>query len=457
MWNPDIRSRQTCRIALLASPLLALGSLSPSPRLAAQQSAAALTLRNVTVIDVTDGRSLLDQTVVVTGNRISMMGPTGQVAVPKGARIVDARGKYLVPGFWDMHAHLNEVALKWYPVFIAHGVTGLREMAQRFVGGVDSFRVWQREVAAGTRVGPRVVGPSADFNYSRRSRQDGLYRISAQTPEEVVRAVDSLKRAGIAFVKMHDEGYPPDLYRILMREARRVGLPVVGHYPTKVPIDEVGDSGQRSIEHVFNHPCWTKRRDSVAAEQVCAALAKTFIRNTTWLAPTISRHWEGYWDRKQLDQFPSLLQFIGKMRRLGVTTFLAGTDWNGRDAPGRHQAFRGGVSTLDEMVFFRMAGLTPLEALQTATLNPAKLFNATDSLGTVAQGKVADLVLLDADPLVDIENVMKIHAVIANGRYFDRAMLDALDRGFKSDQGLIAAHRLAEREAKATVPAAPVP
>jgi hypothetical protein len=309
------------------APLSAQQSV-PAPKTVATHSAAAVTLvfKDVTVVDVTDGRLLPEQTVVIAGNRVQALGPAGrnQVRVPAGAQVVDARGKYLIPGLWDMHVHVKtpgapppqEHEGPFYSAFVAHGVTGIRELGQRFQGGADSFRVWQREVAAGTRVGPRAVGPSIDLT-------DGMdNRVSIQTPEDARRIIDSLRAAGMVFLKYHG-GSTPELYFAMAREARRTGLPFVGHLPRGVTEVEAADSGQRSIEHVNEHKtCWSalNKSDSVAIQERCSPAAAAFIRNGTWLTPTLVT-FHHYGRPAESGQ-----SFVRIMRHHGVTKFLSGSD-----------------------------------------------------------------------------------------------------------------------------------
>ena len=371
---------------------------------------AALVLRGMTVVDVTTGHRLPAQTIVIAGTHVRAVGAERAIRVPSGARVIDARGKYLIPGLWDMHAHVEDFQSRWYPIFIANGVTGLRELAQRFPFGADSFRVWQRAVAAGTRVGPRVVGPSADIQA----------QLQVHTVDEARHVIDSLKAAGDAFLKLHDEFMRPALFFAIAAEARRVGLPFVGHVPQGVTVTEAVDSGQRSIEHVNENKGCLENPEFLLdtfpepfTERRCAPAAAAYVRNGAWMVPTLVTYYGGYIGDAQ--------QFVRMMHRMGVQV-LAGTDvglpW-----------LLPGFSLHEELELLVGAGLTPLEALQTATLNPAKFFHATDSLGTIAPGKLADLVLLTADPLADIRNTVRIAGVVANGRYFDRAALDTLLAG----------------------------
>jgi hypothetical protein len=397
-----------------------------SPRLPVTHSTSsaptALALKNVTVIDVTDGRRLPDQTVLVVANRIQAVGPTNQVKVPADAKVVDAQGKFLVPGFWEMHAHIDDDVDRQYPLLIANGVTGVREMAQRGQFP-DSFRVWQREVMAGTRVGPRAYGPSAD-----------LSTFAIQGPEDVVRIVDSLKAAGDVFIKFHGSPQENPVFLPVMNEARKVGIPVVGHLPPEgVSNIEAVDSGFMGVEHVNGYYDCVERPDkpSIPADSLakeCAAIAQAYIRHGTWYTPTItidyyryflgSEHAIGSADPRVFADYQAYLRTL---YRLGVRRFLTGTDCpvDGDQACG--------FTLLQELVILGETGLPPLDVLQAATLHPAQYIGGADSLGTVAAGKLADLVLLDADPLADIHNVLKIRAVVANGRYFDRPELDKMD------------------------------
>jgi hypothetical protein len=339
-----------------------------------------------------------------------------------------------------MHMHIRKAhnGAGMYSQLIANGVTGIREMAQRYPHGTDSFRLWQREVAAGTRVGPRAIGPSVDLPYN----------VSIPTLADVPRVIDSLQAAGMVFLKVHDKirsDRQRQIFWATLREARRVGLPVVGHVPARgVTEMEAADSGMRSVEHInSNHTCWHAvvyaDGDSAAIDQACRQTVQAYLRNGTWFTPTLQIHL-----RKQAgkpDARRWMFNAVRELHRLGITKFLAGSD----------EMYCGGFPLLRELVFLNAAGLTPVEALQAATLNPATFLAATDSLGTVAPGKLADLVLLDQNPLADLLNILTIRAVVANGRYFDRAALDALDpEGVQRIRAFLA-------QPRAAIPGSPTP
>lgn len=394
-------------------------------------TATSLVFDRVTIVDVVRGKLLPAQRLVITGTRIQAVGDMGAVKVPKGAQVVDARGKYLIPGLWDMHGHVFSYPDIMYPLFVAYGVTGVRELGQRGrFFGADSFRLWQREIAAGTRVGPRVPGPSFDLDFGDCTVDIPTWD-SRTTPDQARRVVDTIRAAGFAFIKVHGGG-TRTTYFAMAAEARRRRIPFAGHLPEYVTPIEASDSGQRSFEHmnVPMAPCtlWhdsTVTKSETEIERECAALADRLVRNGTWFIPTLGiLSAERAPDSSFVVKMSPITQDRGRlMHRVGIP-MLAGTDVN--DLFGLHQFLTPGISLHDELALFVQIGMTPLEALRTATINPAQYWRATDSLGTVESGKLADLVLLDADPLVDIHNTTRIHAVVANGRYFHRAALDIL-------------------------------
>ena len=437
----------------------------PTPRV------VPLVFDEVTVIDVVHGTVVPAQRVVVVGNRIRTMGNPDTITIPRGAQIIDARGKYLMPGLWDMHVHTT--AYVPYPLLIANGITGIRD-AWSYVP-LDTLRQWQREILAGTRVGPpRQLLSGAAIDGPQCVESTGHACVTDAAAAR--RVVDSLTTAGATWIKTYN--LSASLYFAVAAEARRVGVPFGGHVDDPAPgltAEIASDSGARIVDHVQ----WSGGLDTLcygprATVARCQRVADRFRHNTTWSVPT-------------LIAIPTFLTSVGmsspgpapyltERAQQVFETFLrrAHEFWDGQTLPARwlsnptestristtadtnpRQAFRGfaimqqvnlpivagtdidvgpekiwlappGFALHAELAMDVANGLTPLHALQSATLNPANLLRATDSLGTVASGKLADLVLLDANPLVDITNTTTIRAVVANGRYFDRAALDQL-------------------------------
>lgn len=436
-----------------------------------------LALEGVNVIDVRAGRLLANQTVVVEGRRIASVGPAAQARVPEGAQRVDGRGRYLIPGLWDMHVHsaYPGVDAQFAPLYIANGVTGVREM----FGTVAGVQSWQARSQRGEW--PQLVG-SGHIMDGARPIWPGSVRVT--NADDAGRAVDSLLAAGADFIKVYNR-LSRAAYFEAGEQARRRGSYLAGHVPDAVTAAEASDAGQRTIEHLSGIP-WdcAAAGDRIRAARVAAAADSTIAampaaqqaqltlgtqegarcdaviaklaRNRTWNVPTLvvqrSMGWlddstftadprlkymnrmltngwnwrndfrlrtrtpEDWANAKRLYQLS--VELLGRMHRAGVP-LLAGTDViNPFAFPG--------FSLHDELELLVRAGLSPAEALRTATLNPAIFLEATESMGTVEAGKRADLVLLDANPLEQITNTQKIRAVVLNGRYHDRAALDAL-------------------------------
>jgi len=481
-------ARSTMGLASLALVSVTLGSLAGySTVVRSQQPAviAPLVFDGVTVIDVQWGRRLPAQRVVIVGNRIQAVGNARGVQVPAGARVVDARGKYLIPGLWDMHTHLVRPADSdlFHPLFIANGVTGIRDAWS--VTYIDTLLLWRREILAGTRVGPPrqlISGVALDEAGNKPCRRkQGTGHLCVTDPADARHVVDSLKAVGADMIKTYE--LERTMYFAIAAEARRVGIPFGGHLnPGVATAIEASDSGARILDHVntagdLNGICWaTKAKMGRASVAQCRPVAERFRRNNTWWVPTLVSHWVDH-DVKIGLGGPATHGIISRFNALGHTFWseavltrdwlrdtasvasharpsrpgtsadseanmnvdggflrivqqvqlpiLAGTDVHSYPDE-REKEPPGGFALHMELALMVAMGLTPLEALQAATLNPAKFLHATDSLGTVASGKLADLVLLDADPLADITNTTMISAVVANGRYFDRTALDKL-------------------------------
>ena len=456
---------------LAASLIFAASIVLPTPG-----HGAALAFTHVTVIDVSGGPAQPDMTVVTDNGHIIAVGSSTGLRPPAGARIVSARGKYLIPGLWDMHVHtvfgdwLPRNERVTLPLFVANGVTGVRDMG----GDLAVLKEWRAAIAAGRLLGPRMIiaGPMLDGPIPRFPSSAPV-----ATQADARRIVDELQAQGVDFIKIQSM-IPRDGYFAAADEAKKVGISFVGHVPDAVRASEASDAGQRSIEHftgIFEGASTiedqlitgpkslgvnVKTFDPERARQLIELMAK----NQTWQVPTLV--WErGQWlvddidkthdpltkyaphawkDRTwpmfvreimegmDTDPLPVRRHFVQMeldmtlaMFRAGVP-FLAGTD----TAAGVH-VFPG-FSLHEELALFVKAGLTPLQALQTTTLNPARFLGRVADMGSVAEGKVADLVLLDANPLDNINNTRRIRGVLLAGRYFDRAALDRILKGVET-------------------------
>jgi imidazolonepropionase-like amidohydrolase len=450
--------------------------LCPALPAAAKDKAKALAFTHVTVIDTAGGPSRADQTVVIAGARIVAVGAGKEVKVPEGAEVIDATGKFLIPGLWDMHVHITGVySLK---LFVANGVTGVRDMHAFYPPLLFAMR---KAVRSGRQLGPRIVAAGALIDGPKPVWPGSL---KAANAEEGRAAVRQLKKQGADFIKVYS-GLPRDAFFAIAAEAKKQGLSFAGHVPESVSAAEASDAGQKSMEHLYGVwvACSAKEKelrkeavdtltragspgllgavvraqaraiDSQDASKT-AALFTRFAKNGTWQCPTftvlralafldqekfradprvkymgpeIRPMWapKGERTRRIREHSADLkrvyrksLPLVRAMHRAKVP-LLAGSD-----TPNPY-CFPG-FSLHDELALLVEAGLTPRQALQTATLNPARFLGRQKDLGTVAKGKLADLVLLSADPLADIKNTQKIAAVVVNGKLLKRADLDKL-------------------------------
>ena len=456
---------------------LFLGYLSSGISIASTQE-PVLAITHLNLIDATGSPVQADMTVIVEGKRISQIGKSDAIPVPKTARVVDGHGKYLIPGLWDMHVH--EIFGAWIPaderitpvLFVANGVTGVRDMG----GDLEELKKWRSRIVEGKLLGPRMIisGPMLDGPVPQ-------FPSSAPVKDaaEGRRIVDELQKHGADFIKIQSL-VPRDGYFAAADEAKKVGIVFAGHVPDKVRATEASNAGQKSVEHLTGvfEGCSTVEDELMAAPRGpergrflstydparAKALIALFVKNQTWQVPTL--YWErGEWlieqtssgqdplvkyapaawrvrawplfttgiskdwstdpfaDREKF--FQAELKMVGEMNRAGVP-ILAGTDTAAgvRVYPG--------FSLHEELELLVQAGLTPMEALQAATRNAGKYLKLGDT-GTIEKGKRADLVLLDFNPLTDIRNTRKIQSVVLAGRYFSRADLDHLLAGVEAE------------------------
>jgi imidazolonepropionase-like amidohydrolase len=461
------------RSQFLALLLSTLSCFVPS---VATQSAhpPSLVFTHLTVINPGTVSVERDRTVVISGKRIVSVLPSAKFTAAAGARVIDGRGKFLIPGLWDMHVH--SAFGDWFPrgrdvilpLFIANGVTGVRDMG----GDVPVLKAWREQIEAGQLTGPHIIfsGPMLDGYLPDGKHLRFPSSVPVTSPAEARAAVDSLVSQGVDFIKVQSL-LSLDSYVAAADEAHKRGLPIVGHVPDKVRITQVVGAGQKSIEHLMGifEGCSTEEDKFIHGQgstqlllttndpKKCDELIQLLARTQTWQVPTLAWQRGGTfldqldWNHQPLDRYvpaywrdvtwarfrdemmPDLqrdplplrkeyfaknLEIVGRMHRAGVP-FMSGTD----TAAGIY--VMPGFSLHDELANFVEAGFTPMEALQTATSNPAKFFGKTDS-GKIGVGSVADVVLLDANPLENIRNTHKIEAVVANGEFLDRAALDEL-------------------------------
>lgn len=433
---------------------------------------ASFTIRNVNVIDVESGTLRKRVNVVVRGSAIASVGRLAQGAV------IDGAGKFLIPGLWDMHVHLWDKQ-SMFGMYVANGVLGVRDM------GSDPVRTrkWRADVEAGRAVGPRVYTPGSPVDAPSET-QLKMPVVRVGNADEARRAVDLLDTQGADFIKVMST-LSRDAYFALAQRSRVIRAVFAGHVPEAVTISQALDARQKSMEHMFGlalacsseEPDLRKARAEAVEKGDNAALAiirlrtyQTFsesratelfrkmARYDVWQTPTlvlrkrlsllgleelvaasqgkaVPKEIRATWDDPLADlrkATPDLLErfrrdyefhakLVSLMQRNGVG-LLAGTDTG-------DPYVLPGYGLHDELELMVQAGLTPAQALRTATLNPARYFGIEALSGSIARGKRADLVLLDANPLEDISNIRRISRVFVRGAPLNRKQLDRMLTG----------------------------
>ena len=435
--------------------------------------AQPLVIQRVTVIDATGKAAQPDMTVVVSADRIAAIMPSKNAKTPKDARIVDGAGKYLIPGLWDMHVHGTAMMgpSSPYPLYIANGVVGVREMW----GPADANAWRSKKLAASDKPAPHIFLASPIVDGPKPIWPGSIGVADEAKGREVVA---QQKERGADFIKVYSL-LPHDIYMAIAEEALKRGIPFAGHVPIAVTIGEASDAGQKSVEHltgvalgcsaqegalfseIQNAPPADRRRLTGEAfdsfdEAKANALFARFVKNGTWQCPTLTvlrsiaslndpkfvnddrlkympKSMRSSWDPKNdfrfkdskpedwaelRSQFQQSKVLVGRMYRAGVS-IIAGTDvMNPYCFPG--------FSLHDELALLVESGLPAMGALQAATRNAAQFMGRLDGQGTIEVGKVADLVLLDKDPLADIRNTRSIQAVVLGGKYMPRTELDGM-------------------------------
>ena len=434
---------------------------------AAQDSITAFT--GVTVIPMDRERTIENQTVVVRGGRIAVLGPTATTDVPAGATRVDGRGKFLIPGLGEMHAHIptpqvetqfggdGRYTASVLLLFVANGVTMIRGML-----GHPSHLALREHVRAGALIGPTIYTSGPSFNGN-----------SAPDPQTARRMVLEQRDAGYDFLKIHP-GLSRETFDTLARVADSVGIRFAGHVPVAVGLERALEARYASIDHVDGFVEYlTGWRPGAATpagffgfnvsdqadESKLPAIARRARAAGVWVVPTqalmdgfvsaedaaamgrrpemrylpqsLVNQWvqakrdaqaQPTYDAERARRFIALRgRIIKALHNAGVGIVL------GSDAPQVMNV--PGFSAHRELAVLVAAGLTPFQALETGTRNVAVYFGTLDRAGTVTTGKVADLVLLDANPLTDIANTTRIAGVMTRGKWMPRATLDSLLNG----------------------------
>ena len=465
---------QSIRISCigLVTALSACGPGEPAPT-------EHVFIESISVIDVPDGFVRPAMDVWVEGNRIRAVAPTGDLSAPSGARLVDGRGRFLMPGLWDMHFHtFNQLSgrgpSEWaFPVMVGFGVTALREMWAK-PEDMDQVRSWRQAFAEGAVI-PRIPLAGTLVDGEPPAWPDPVIAVDSS---EVVAAVRQVVDAGADFVKAYSM-LSPESFAMLMREAERQGIPVAGHVPIAVDVEVAARAGMESHEHLnelIETTCSTRTEelrvvpwDDWSTEHVqlaldsydderCQAVIDVLAEVGTVQVPTLVNDWIRQVPLAQLDQrfeVPWVAGMPADHRAAWVEEREARAGWSEADWSANRGLYEArarlvgllaeanvpvmagtdfsnpflypGGSVLEELELLVDAGLTPADALRAAITVPARFAGVADSLGAIGEGMVADLVVLGANPLDDIRNVWTAEEVILNGRLLNADELLAAD------------------------------
>lgn len=396
-------------------------------------AAASTAIQDVTLIDVASGTARPHMTVVIDGGKISRVAIASSIQLPVTTRIVSGKDKFLMPGLWDMHVHLYYK--QYLPLFVAFGITGVQDMGSDF----SRVSAWRNEIEKGTTVGPHIItsGPPVDGGTSDDPK---LPVMVARTADQARQAFDQLYKMDVDFIKVLSR-LPREAYFALAEQARHWDLRMVGHIPTNVTAQEAVEARQKSLEHMFGI---TK---SVSTDEAALKFFERCTLTGTRVSPTlvlwlrmshiddpklmndpqlqvVPASIRNTWPDVSDDSYSLKIQ-IWRIYRLvalakqAKTEILAGTD------TGDPYVIPG-AALHDELEQLVEAGLTPREALEAATLAPARFFETEKEMGAIEKDKLADMVLVEGNPLEDIRNVRKVQGVFTHGRYYARKDLDAI-------------------------------
>jgi hypothetical protein len=458
-------------------------------------------VHNVNIVDVKTGDLWENMTLIIREDKIDTIGRSSDFDLSGSNNWVDGTGKYLIPGLWDMHAHLfNDANIRNvdYPLFIANGITGIRVMAADCLDPpcedpnmtIAQHRRLQRDIQEEELLGPKSILASYYINGALTGESIVLQPRTEAHGRKLARL---LKKRDVDFIKIYDE-LMPEAYYGITDEAKKLGLEFAGHVPITLTSSYVSEAGQKSIEHCCDlvqflecseiaeemhkkvEQMFRSQQADFSYTQVegineltlemvrafdslkCKSIYDIYVKNNTWVVPTLrlfevyypeAEDWKDapyikYMIKEEYDYFkddyePTMRRFWGpfypeiekKRREIIVDMHHAGVGILAGSDVGE-VGLVPGFSLHEELVSLQKAGLSAHEVLQTATLNAAKYQNAMDSLGTIEKGKIADLILLNENPLEDIANTQKIEAVLTNGMYFNRKDLDSLLLGVET-------------------------
>ena len=444
----------------------------------AQLKKVDLIINNVNIVDVVNNKIISNRYIAIQKNKIIDISNASISNTYTANEIIDATGKYIMPSLWDMHVHFGGDSLKaenkmLLPLYIAMGIGHVRDCA-----GDISLDVieWKNDIANGTLLGPTIFtsGPKLE---GINSIWPGDLEISNET--ELRTALDSLQKLKVDFIKITDNTLAPDLFLKSIIAARKRGWKVTGHVPAIMNVDVFSRNGLSAIEHIgYLQRAASKNEDSITKlravnkisgreanelylnsfdSTVAIAKFKQLAKNGTAVVPTINGSYITTYLDKTSHSNDEYLRYLGPaLKRTYNWRIERAAKDNAEAIAFRHKNFEAAANLLpllyktgvvilagtdagflnsfnypglgmhDELAIMVKYGLTPQQALICSIINGPAFFNQSKLYGAVAKQKNADLLILNANPLTDINNTKKIDAVINKGKYFNRKFLDKL-------------------------------
>jgi imidazolonepropionase-like amidohydrolase len=392
-----------------------------------------------TVVDVVRGRRIPNAAVLLQGGKVLKVGPMATVSIPKGARVLRAEGKTVLPGLWDMHAHFQQA--EWGPAYLAAGVTTVRDCGNEFA----YINAVQRAIDSGHGVGPRIL--KAGLIDGSGARTLGIEL--ANTPAEAVQLVQRYKANGFAQIKLYSS-VKPEVVRAVCAEAHRLGLSVTGHIPDGMTLLQGVAAGMDQVNHI-NYVVKLLRRNpdgSVILTDTTADRVFTFLKtHRTVIDPTVGVFELAYRSTKDdiMAIEPGYLRLPQPLQTLFVNMGQEPAD-AAKSVPyvssyprlvkalhdhgipvvaGTDMGFPG-TSLARELELYVQGGLTPMQALQTATIDAARAMKIDARAGSLDVGKQADLVIINGDPLTNMRDIRQVQLVVKDGQLYEPAQMRRL-------------------------------
>jgi len=388
------------------------------------------------LVDVNTGTSTPNAVVLIEGGLIKMIGKVGSVKIPAGAKVINANGKTILPGLWDMHSHFEQA--EWGPAYLAAGVTTVRDCGNEF----EYINAIKSAIDGGRGVGPNIL--KAGIIDGKGPMSLGI--IQADTREEAIKAVDRYKENGFAQIKIYSS-VKPAIVKAICDEAHKVGLTVTGHIPNGMTLQQGVDSGMNMVNHeqyVYTILKRNKDRSVDFDDSVSVAAIKFIKDHHVVIDPTLGVFELAFRNVKDsitnlepaYNTLPPPLQTLFKnmgmepanaakfqpLMQSMVTSVKKLYDAGVIIVAGTDMGFPG-YSLDRELELYVSAGLTPAQAIKTATIAPAQAMGIDKQTGSVEAGKQADIILVDGDPLKNISDIRKVSVVIKAGRVYDPVVL----------------------------------